>query len=399
MSSYEEGIEAISDLFTKEMFSKQSLGYSLGNAWLALREYEKAREEYNAVMLLADEFNSEIVEAQCCKNFGTVMEKMNNPDAAYELYSRALDLVPSLPEAHYAMALWFIRGDIDLDRSLMHLDSIVWSAKSEGRVESVLGWRIEVFFRQGRVEEAFRDINSILTEADSVDWIRPWCAKLVATYGLLTGASAHKAIKFWNNQLEQCQSDILAKCARLRCFWHLHMSGGEIAMDYEEFEQMVEDVVESGVPDVAFLWDRAGHWAQNEGKWEEAEKCYRKAFDLSSVKYGYCLGTALNFLGQHEEALPLLLEQAKKHQPDAMSWFQVAIASEGTGDSQGCIAAYKNAIGLDGNYELAWLNLGGVYWNIGREVDAISTWKEAIKRFPTHHLTAKLLQDFEILRD
>ena len=216
-----EGIEAISALFSRRVFSKQSLLYSLGNAWFALREYEKARDEYNAAMLTDDQFSSDMVEAQCCKNLGTVMEKLNNPDAAYELYSRALDLVPSLPEAHYAMALWFIRGDLDLDRALMHLDSIVWSAESAGRLESVLGWRVEVLFKQGRVAEAFRDINSLLTEADSSDWIRPWCARMVVTYGLLNSASMCLALAFWNRHLEQRPSDIFAKAARLRCVWHL----------------------------------------------------------------------------------------------------------------------------------------------------------------------------------
>ena len=95
----------------------------------------------------------------------------------------------------------------------------------------------------------------------------------------------------------------------------------------------------------------------------------------------------------------MLLEQAEKHQPDAMSWFQVAIAREGIGDSEGCISAYKRALRLDENYELAWFNLGGVYWNSGKKIDAISTWKEAIRRFPSHHLAVKLLRDFAVLRD
>ena len=395
----EEGIEAISALLSKHLFSKRSLLYSLGNAWLALREYEKARDEYNAAMLAEDQFSSDMIEAQCCKNLGTVMEKLNNRDAAYGLYSRALDLAPNLPEAHYAMALWLIRGDVNLDRALMHLDSIVWTAESAGRLASVLGWRMEVFFKQGRVEEAFRDLNSLLTGADSSDWIRPWCARMVVTYGLLNRASAYLALAFWNRYLVQRPSDTFAKVERLRCVWHLHMTGCTNETDYEEFKNTVTDLVSSDVTDAAFLWDRAGHWAQKDGNWEEAEGCYRKAFDLSSVEYGYCLGTALNHLGRYEAALPMLLEQAKKHQPDEMSWFQVAIAREGIGDSEGCIAAYKRALRSDENYDLAWFNLGGVYWSAGKEVDAVSTWKEAIKRFPSHHLSVKLLRDFAILRD
>ena len=103
-------------------------------------------------------------------------------------------------------------------------------------------------------------------------------------------------------------------------------------------------------------------------------------------------------LGRFEEALPILLPQAKEHQPDAMSWFQVAVARKGTGDIAGCINAYKRALQLDQKYDLAWFNLGGVYWNSQNKADAIATWQEAIRRFPTHRLSSKLQRDFPILR-
>ena len=143
--------------------------------------------------------------------------------------------------------------------------------------------------------------------------------------------------------------------------------------DFESFKQAIANVVSQGAPDPAFLWDRVGHWAQDENNWVEAEKCYRKAFELSPAKYGYCLGTALNFLRRYEEALPILTEQAEKHIPDAMSWFQVAVAREGTNDIEGCISAYKRALQLDEDYDLAWFNLGGIYWNSQNEELAIAT--------------------------
>ena len=152
--------------------------------------------------------------------------------------------------------------------------------------------------------------------------------------------------------------DMLAKRERLLCVWRIHANGGQSECSYDAFKQTVADIVANGAPDPAFLWDRAGHWAQDEEEWSEAEKCYRKAFDLSPAEYGYCLGTALNFLGRHEEALPILSLEAEEHQPDAMSWFQVAVASEGTGDVEGCINAYKTALQLDENYDRAWFKSG-----------------------------------------
>lgn len=113
-------------------------------------------------------------------------------------------------------------------------------------------------------------------------------------------------------------------------------------------------------------WDRLGHWAQDEGNWEEAERCFRKAYELEGGHYGYCLGTALNFLGKYAESLPLLLDQAKLHQPDAKSWLQVAVAHENLGNSSEAIQAYEKALVLDPNYAQAMFDLGGVHWNIRR---------------------------------
>ena len=394
----EDGIREICKFLDTKQFSNQSLLYSLGNAWFALCEYEKARDTYNSALFISDQYNNSNIEAQCCKNLGAVFERLNKPDAAYELYYRALDLLPNLPEAHFALALWYIRGGVDFDRALIHLDSITWTGNTTGRVPSVLGWRIEVFFKLGRTEDAFRDIQILLSNDEArLDWTWPWCGRLVATYGPNSISSARLATRFWETYLVKFPNDIFAMKARLFCTWYIHMNDGQTEVDFGEFRQRIENLIEEGLPDPAFLWDRAGHWAQKEGRWEDAEKCYRKAFNLSPTEYGYCLGTSLNYLGLYDEALSILLEQTNEHQSDSMSWFQVAIAREGVGDTQGCIAAYKHAINLDENYDLAWFNLGGIYWNSGKETEAIRTWREAMRRFPDHQLASKLRSEFSFL--
>ena len=251
------------------------------------------------------------------------------------------------------------------------------------------------FLQKGRVAEAYRDINGLLADCDKLAWIWPWCTRLVAMYGRGGLDAAQSAIQFWNAYLSRNPDDTLAKRERLLCIWTVHAGGKKGGYRYDAFKATVEELVRDGVPDPAFLWDRAGHWAQDEGEWEEAEICYRKAFELSPDQYGYCLGTALNFLRRFEEALPMLLLQAKIHQADAMSWFQVAVAREGIGDVQGCIAAYRRVLELDNNnnYDLAWFNLGGMYWNSQMRAEAISTWKEAMQRFPEHELSSRLRSD------
>lgn len=393
-----EGIEVIRGAVNSGIFSPGSLLYCIGNGWLAIDEYEKARDAYNSALDLLDQLDVHSqISAKCCKNLGAALEKLNKPDAAHALYTRALESDPKLAEAHFALALWYNRKNADLDRALKHLDAIVWPANSAETMPSVQGWRAEILFKQGRIEEAFRDIRALLSRGGELAWVSPWCARLVATYGRTSIDAAQNSVQFWDIYLRRFADDVFAQRERLLCVYFIHANGGRAECNYDEFKQGVADVVARGAPNPSFLWDRAGHWAQDEKDWPEAEKCYRKAFELSPAEYGYCLGTALNFLGRYEEALTILLPQAKKYQPDAMSWFQVAIAREGTGDIEGCINAYKRALQLDENYDLAWFNLGGIYWNSQNEADAMATWKEAIRRFPTHQLSSKLQRDFPIL--
>ncbi len=393
-----EGIEVILGAVNGGDFSPGTLLYCVGNGWFALEEYEKARDAYNSALFLIDQANvNSDISSQCCKNLGAAMEKLNMPDAAHELYTFALELDPNLAEAHFALALWYNRKNADLNCALEHLDAIVWPADSAGSLPSVQGWRAEILFKQGKIKEAFRDIHGLMSGRAPEAWVSPWCARLVATYGRSSIDAAQRSVQFWDIYLKRFTDDVLAQRERLLCVYFIHAKGGWTGDDHIGFKQTVADVVASGVPNPAFLWDRAGHWAQDEEDWSEAENCYRNAFDLSPTEYGYCLGTALNFLGRYEEALPILLPQAQKHQPDELSWFQVAVAREETGDIEGCINAYKRALKLDENYHLAWFNLGGVYWNSQNKVDAIATWKEAMRRFPKHQLSSKLQRDFPIL--
>ena len=231
-----------------------------------------------------------------------------------------------------------------------------------------------------------------------LDWVWPWCTKLVATYGRTTLTSTKLSAQFWDRYANAFPDDLRGRREKLLCYCRIHDEGGDPKYSLEDVKQAVADLVGRGVANPAFLWDRAGHWAQNDGNWYEAENCYRRAYELSPAEYGYCLGTALNSLQRYPEALPILLAQAQKHQPDALSWFQVALAREGTGDVRGCINAYKRALQHDENFALAWFNLGGVMWNAQYCTDAISTWREAIRRFPRHELSQKLRDDLAVLR-
>lgn len=396
-SRIEEGIKVLQSVVAKGNHESGSLLYSIGNGWLAINDYEKAKEAYNSALTFFEQGGDSAVIAQCAQNLGSTMEKLGKSDEAYTLYEKALELDHYLSEAHYALAVWHCRRDSELDRALDHLDAIVWDEGSAGNVADVQGWRIYILFNTGDIRSAFREINALLGEENKLDGVWLYCARLVAIHGRMSLDAAQKALQFWDRYLNKFSKDLMAKTERLLCIWYIKSNGGSVEHDFESFKQAIANVVSQGALDPAFLWDRVGHWAQDENNWVEAEKCYRKAFELSPAEYGYCLGTALNFLRRYDEALPILTDQAEKHIPDAMSWFQVAVARGGMNDIEGCISAYKRALQLDENYALAWFNLGGIYWNSQNEELAIAIWQEAIQRFPSHELSLKLLQDFSSL--
>ena len=387
-----EGIDALRNAIDDGQHHPGTILYTIGNGWLALAEYEKARDAYNSALCLLDAFPN--VAAQCCKNLGTTLEKMQHHNAARSLYERALNLDANLGEAHFALALWHHQQKAgDPARALEHLDAIVWPKASAGTQSPVQGWRAAILFEQQRTGEAIREVRALLASANRLEWVWPWCARLVAMHGRSSTEAARFAISFWRMYLDEFVDDGRAREQMLLCVYFLHDSGESSGWDYERFRHEVETTIREGDADAAFLWDRVGHWAQREGNWTEAEACYRKAFDLSPNSYGYCLGTALNFLHRYEEAATILLPQATQHQPDAMSWFQLAVAREGIGDVRGSVEAYKKAVALNDEYDLAWFNLGGVYWNAGDVARAVANWREAIRRFPKHRLSARLRRD------
>lgn len=244
---------------------------------------------------------------------------------------------------------------------------------------------------------AFRDLQALLAVADREAWIWPFCASKVADHGRTSIEAAHLASGFWRIYRQFHPDDKHAEAEELLCFSLLRTHGIATEMTFEKFVDSVGRLTQQGITNPAFLWDRAGHWAQDASDWKNAEACFRRAYELDGGHYGYCWGVALNFLGQYEAALPLLQDQANIHQPDARSWFQVAVAKEGTGDPKGSIAAYLRALELDPDYELVLFNLGGMYLKQRDVANARRIWIEALRRFPEHELSQRIKENYASL--
>jgi tetratricopeptide (TPR) repeat protein len=374
-----------------------SLHYTIGNAFSALGKEEDAKTSYETALADPALTHMPDLSAQTLQNLGGTIERLGDQEMAVVQYLKALRLSPDLPEAHNALGNYYTRIG-NYEKALEHFDRIVFSNGQLSRNLAVAGWRINIFFNLGDGRAAFREINALLSHADSEPWIWRWCSRQVGSFGRTTTDNARQALSFWQRYLAAHLDDSAARRELLLTTFYLRREGLEIGKTYaefrDEFNSQISQIDGNGI---AFLWDRLGHWAQDEDDWVEAERCFRIAFDLEGGEYGYCLGTALNFLDRSDESLPILLGQSREIQPDAMSWFQSAVAYVNLNRSEEAIDAYLKALELDPDDELAMFNLGGVHWNRGDMLQAFEVWGDAVTRFPDHELTAKLRRDLPLL--
>jgi len=371
-------------------FQAGSLHYSIGNGLSALGDEEAAKAAFEAALADPAFASDPALAAQGHKNLGTSFERSNDQERALTHYREALRLDPNLAEAHCAMGSYYHRVG-QYEDALTHFDHVVISEAQLGRFSRVAGWRINVLFNLGDGRAAFRDINAILGDGHREAWIWPWCARQVALFGRATVDNARRASVFWQRYVAKHPDVSAARREYLLANFFLRSHGEEIGKTFAEFSnEFDEHVGFLDVDDAALAWDRLGHWAQDDENWREAERCFRKAYDAAGGHFGYCLGTALNFLGRCEESLPLLLEQAERIQPDPLSWFQVGAAHAELGNTDQAVIAYRKAIELDPDYALAWFNLGGVHWNDCDMGAALTVWQQAVTKFPDHEMAARV---------
>lgn len=370
-----------------------SLHYSIGNGFSALARDEEAANAYETALKHLTGKDDVALLAQCYKNLGSSYKKLGDPEKAAEFFREALRHNPQLSEAHHALGLHCLRNG-EYREALEHFDQVIFSEHTLGKRSSVSGWRINALFNLDDGKAAFREISTMLSDAGNEAWIWPWCARQVASFGRASQENARLSIPFWSRYLKAHQNCPLGARELLLNKLYLRSEGQDTGLTYlafkAEFDRTIQHVKGE---EAAYLWDRLGHWAQEDENWGEAERCFRFAYDLAGGHYGYCLGTALNFLDRPEESLPILLPQAEEIQPDHMSWFQVAVAYEKLGRVRQSIDAYQKVITLKPDYDLAWFNMGGVHWNAGEQEEATRVWKAAVDRFPDHELAARLRRD------
>lgn len=365
-------------------YTAGSLHYTIGNALSALGDEQGAKASYEEALADPALRGNPDLLAQVFKNLGTSFERLGQQDAAIALYYEALRLRPDLAEAHNALGNHLVQVG-RFEEALEHFDQVLFLEPNPFKSLAAAGWRANILFNLGDGRAAFRDINLLLRQVDNAPWILPWCGRQVAAFGRRSPEDARRALAFWPHYIRELPEHGAARGEYLLTGLYLRGKGHDLGKSYAAFRAEFDTHIDHLEPkDAAFLWDRLGHWAQEEKDWVEAERCFRKAHDLDAGDYGYCLGTALNVLNRFNESLPLLIEQASSVQPDAHSWFQVGVAYAGLDRSNEAIDAFERAAALDPDDADAIFSLGGQYWNLGETGKAREIWSAARLRFPAY---------------
>lgn len=394
LSAHTERIVAAVDFLEARVeggrFGPTGLRYCIGNAYSALNRDREAAAAFDKALACWSSDEGDDLRAQILKNLGDAHAGLGDTVRAVALYRDALRLAPRLAEAHHALGRHAMREG-EYAAALAHFDQVIFPDGPQRRRSSVPSWRVNVLFNLGDGKAAFREIFGLLGHAADEGWIWQWSAQQVSLFGRKTDENARLSLSFWDRYLEanpECPGG-----TRERLLNILYLRKGE-AYDrpsYAAFKPQFEaGVVLLHDETAAYLWDRLGHWAEDEHDHGEAERCFRRAYDLAGGEYGYCLGSTLLQLNRPADALPLLLEQAEGVQPDDKSWCQVATAYTELGRDAEAVAAYEMAIALNPGDASAWFDLGGLHWNARRKAKALEIWMEAIDRFPHHTLADRL---------
>jgi tetratricopeptide (TPR) repeat protein len=371
---------------TEDIETEASRLYNVANALVVLGRHKAAIERYRE-SLAKDPLN-----AKCWKNLGSAYLHAGNAEEARSCYELAVKIDPLLFQALYCLATLILQQDGDAEQARSYLDRIITAELETAQVSSVYGWQAVICLRTNRYPEGIARIEDALAMNPGADWAWACAGRLYALVRHEGNEWLGRALEFWGRFLERFPDKAEAWAET----GYLQLAVGRAcgATDWSEGAlRAFEKAVSLGIDDGGLSWDRIGHIHQERGQWAKAEQAFRKACQENPGDFGYCLGLTLITLGRHEEALPLIVAAAEKHQPDAFSWFQVGLCCQELGRFDEAVNAYEKAINLDPDYPPSFFNLGGLYFNRGDRSRALSIWRDAVKRFPNHELCHEL-RDF-----
>jgi tetratricopeptide (TPR) repeat protein len=366
----------------KRRFASYSLAYNQGNALGALNRFPEAIARYEAALAEKPDF------AECWKNLGTAYVDSGDPAAARRCFEKAVAFCSGLFEARYSLAT-MAAGDHAFEEALAHLAMIRIDHLPPVQRSWVCGRQAMSLSRLGNHKEAIAAIEAAIGLVPDTDWPWEFAARIYAL--------ARRADRRWLDDARHFGERFVSRVPARGDAW------GELGYTYWKLrlENTTEEwsrkciaafgrALECGFLDHGLIADRLGHVYLDRDEPEKAVAAFRVAVEQDAASFGYCLGVSLMKTRCYDEALCLLTDAAQKHQPDALSWGNVAVCYERTGRDAEAVAAYEKSIQLDPTYALSWFNLGGLHWNAGDTSEAIRVWREALERFPDHPLAVNV---------
>jgi len=307
---------------------------------------------------------------------------------ARQYYEKAIQISPRLFEALFSYATLLIQHENDPETAVTYLKKISISSIKREQFGALHGWVATAYLKLGRYGEGIVSAQIAMAYAPDAKWAWLTAGRLFALACRDDATWLLSASEFWRRFVIKYPESADAWAELGFVYWSLKENGDRDQLSLSALESFTKATT-LGYEDDGLVWDRIGHLHQDAGRWTDAENAYRRAAHLNPKQFGYCHGVSLIALNKHEEALPLVLGAAQHHQPDALSWDQVALCYQNLNQIDAAITAYNKAIELDPNDPIAWFNLGGIYWNKKDIANATSIWREAIDRFPEHALCKK----------
>jgi predicted O-linked N-acetylglucosamine transferase (SPINDLY family) len=137
-------------------------------------------------------------------------------------------------------------------------------------------------------------------------------------------------------------------------------------------------------PGHAMAWNNFAVLALGAREWEAALDRASRAIALQpgNVNYHCTRAFALNGLGRAEEVVGLCLEWLRTHRDCAPAWFALGEAQVQLGRDDEAVASYRTALELKPDYGAAANNLGNVLSNLNDFDGAIAAFRAALQLMP-----------------
>jgi tetratricopeptide (TPR) repeat protein len=375
-------IEFWNSKYALENIVPYSRMYNLGNTYSALQEHEQAIESFKTCLSNKPDF------AECWKNYGTSLVHIGDIATARDCFKKALQYNPQLIEALYSMGTISITKDNNPDLALSYFNRIINSAARSNIFSAAQSWKAYIFLNLKHYAEGIAHAEDAIHKSPEAKWAWEICGRLYSLARREDETWLHPSLNFWRRYVEKYPKNSEAWAELGFICWSLREEEN-IKHYSDEASKAFKIALELDYKDDGLLNDRIGHLHQSNNDWINAKAYFEKAAQSNPEKFGYCYGICLMSLQQYQSSLPWLSEAAIKYQPDAQSWYNVAVCNDKLRKLIDAESAFKKAIELEPDNPKYLFDLGGFYWNQNNVEQTKIIWTEAVEKYPDYELAQK----------